>query len=145
MPVKLLPLVKEDVDEAVGLIVASYANNPFRKLLFPTGMTPSRLEELRGGLVSGLDNSDKQSLKVVDEDTGEMAACAIWAYTKPMTTEDWDRENEKALRPYPEARQEILLEFFDKEQESRRRIMGHTRWWGERPLLPHHHGSNWVG
>ena len=134
MTLELLPLVKEDADEVVRLFVASYANNPFGKMLYPSGMPQSILDMIKDGRVNAVDDPDHYALKVVDTDTGEIAASAVWAHTKAMTDEDWDREREEALNQYPEARQEILLDFIYKEQDSKRRIMGHTRWWGERHL-----------
>ena len=131
MTLELLPLVKEDADEAVRLLVASYANNSFRRLLFPNGLAQSTLDMIKDSRVKAVDDPDKYALKVVDTVTGEMAACAVWAYTQAMTDEDWYREREEALKSYPEARQEIVLEFIYKEQDSKRRIMGNTRWWGE--------------
>ena len=123
MTLELLPLVKEDVDEAVRLVVASYANNRFRRIAYPNGMAQSSLDMMK----------ERGIKAVVDTDTGEIAACAFWAFTNSMTDEDWDLEREeavKALRSRPEARQDIVSECIYKEQDSKRRIMGHTRWWG---------------
>ena len=134
MTLELLPLVKEDADEVVRLLVASYANNSFQRLLFPSGIAQSSLDMIKESRVNAVDDPDKYALKVVDTDTGEIAAAAVWVYTQAMTDEGWDRERhekEEALKSYPEVRQDILLEFIYKEQDSKRRIMGHTRWWGE--------------
>ncbi len=131
MTLELLPLVREDADEVVRLIVASYANNPFRRILYPNGMAQSSLDRIKESWVNAVDDPDKYALQVIDTDTGEMAASALWAYTQAMTDGDWDREREEALKSYPEARQDIVLEFVYEEQDSKRRIMGHTRWWGE--------------
>ena len=133
MTLELLPLVKEDVDEAVRLVVASYANNRFRRIAYPNGMAQSSLDMMKERGIKAVDDPDQYALKVVDTDTGEIAACAFWAFTNSMTDEDWDREREeavKALRSRPEARQDIVSECIYKEQDSKRRIMGHTRWWG---------------
>lgn len=130
MTLKLLPLLKEDADEVVRLFYASYDNNPFRRILYPNGMAQSSLDMIKDSRVEAVDDPDQYALKVVDTDTGEIAACAVWAYTQAMTDEDWDRETEEALNSRPEARQEIVSEFIYKEQDFKRRIMGHTRWWG---------------
>lgn len=129
MTLKLLPLLKEDADEVVRLFYASYDNNPFRRILYPNGMAQSSLDMIKDSRVEAVDDPDQYALKVVDTDTGEIAACAVWAYTQAMTDEDWDRETEEALNSRPEARQEIVSEFIYKEQDFKRRIMGHTRWW----------------
>ena len=131
MTLELLPLVKEDADEVVRLMVASYANNSLRRILFPKGMAQSSFDMIKDSRINAVDDPDKYALKVVDTDTGEVAACAVWAYTKAMTDEEWDREREEVLKSYSEARQDIRSEFIYKEQDSKRRIMGHTRWWGE--------------
>ena len=131
MPLQLLPLAKEDVDEVIQLIVACYADNPFRRLLFPSAIAQSSLDSMKDGQLKAVDDPDQYALKVVDTDTGKIAASAVWAYTRPMTDEDWDRERQEAWKKYPGAREEILLEFVYKKQDSKRRIMGHTRWWGK--------------
>ena len=128
MTLELLPLVKEDVDEVVQLIVASYENNPFRRILYPSSIS---LDMIKDGQIKAVDDPDKYALKVVDTDTGKIAASAVWAYTEARTDEDWDRERQEALKPYPGARKEVLLEFVYKAQDSKCRIMGHTRWWGK--------------
>lgn len=131
MTLELLPLVKEDADEVVQLNIACYENNPFRRILFPSSIAQSSFDIIRDGQLKAVDDPNKYALKVVDTDTGEIAASAVWAYTQAMTDEDWDRERQEALKPYPEAREEVLLEFVYKEQDSKRIIMGHTRWWGK--------------
>ncbi len=131
MTLELLPLIKEDADKVVQLRDDSYANNSFRRMLYPSGYTQSSLNMIKDSRVNAVDDPDKYPLKVVDTDTGEVVACAVWEYTKPMTDEDWDREREEALKSYPEARQDILIELIHKEEDLKRRIMGHTRWWGE--------------
>ena len=136
MTLELLPLVKEDTDEVVRLNVASYANNPFRRILFPNGMAPSKLDKIKDSCFKAVDDPDQYGLKLVDTDTGEIAACAIWAYTQAKTDEDWDREREEALNSYPDARQDIVLAFIYKAHDSKRRVMGHTRWWGQSCSYP---------
>ena len=131
MTLELLPLVKEDVDEVVQLIVASYENNAFRRILYPSILAQSSLDVIRDGQIKAVDDPDKYALKVVDTDTGKIVASAVWAYTQARTDEDWDRERQEALEAYPGARKEVLLEFVYEAKDSKRRIMGHTRWWGE--------------
>ena len=131
MPLELQPLKKEDALEAAQLVIASFANNPFRKILFPTGYAESTKEKMVQTRYKAVDDPDKHALKVVDTDNGgKIVACAIWMYTKSMTDDDWDREREEALASYPEARKDILDEFIYKEQDSKRRIKGSRRWWG---------------
>ena len=128
MTLELLPLVKEDADEVVQLIVASYENNAFRRILYPSSIN---LDTIKDDQIKAVDDPDKYALKVVDTDTGKIAASAVWSYTQARTDEDWNRERQEALNQYPGARKEILLEFVYKKQDSKRRIMGHRRWWGE--------------
>lgn len=134
MPLELRPLTKDDAHEAARLVLASYEDNPFRKIVFPNGMSQSTIDEIVESRSSAVDDPDKYPLKIVDTETSEMAACAVWEYTKPMGEEDWDRQKEKALTAYPEARQDILSEFMLIEQDSKRRIMGNNRWWGASPF-----------
>ncbi|KAK3168163.1 hypothetical protein OEA41_004609 [Lepraria neglecta] len=129
MPLELRPLAKDDAHEAARLVFASYEDNPFRKIVFPNGMSQSTIHKIIESRSSAVDDPDKYPLKIVDTETGEMAACAVWEYTKPMSEGDWNHEMEKALTAYPEARQDILSEFMLKEQDSKRRIMGNNRWW----------------
>ena len=131
MTLELLPLAKEDADEVIQLFVACYENNPFRRLLYPNTIAQSILDIIKDGQLKAVDDPDQYALKVVDTETGEIAASAVWAYTQARTDEDWDRARQEALKRYPEARKEILLEFVYKEQDSKRRIMGNTRWWGK--------------
>ena len=58
MTLELLPLVKEDVDEAVRLAVASYANNPFRKMAYPNGMAQSSLDMMKQRGFKAVDDPD---------------------------------------------------------------------------------------
>lgn len=132
MPLELRPMAKEDAHEAAALVVASYKNNPFRAIVFPTGMGQVSMDRIVDGRQKAVDDPDKYVLKVVDtENNDKMAGCAVWEYTKTMTDEDWERAMEEAPDEYPEARLDILGEFLIKHQDSKRRIMGHTRWWGE--------------
>ena len=106
---------------------------PFRRISYQNGTAQSSLDMMKERGLKAVDDPDQYALKVVDTDTGEIAACAFWEYTQSMTDEDWDREREeavKSLKSRPEARQDIVLECIYKEQDSKRRIMGHTRWWG---------------
>lgn len=132
MPLELRPMAKEDAQEAAALVVASFENNPFRAIVFPTGMGQASIDKIVEGRQKAVDDPNKYVLKVVDTDNNDkMAGCAVWEYTKAMTDEDWERAGKEAPGAYPEARQDLLGEFLIKDQGSRRRIMGHTRWWGE--------------
>ena len=131
MPLELQPLTKEDVLEAGQLVIASFANNPFRKLLFPNGMGQANIDKIMEAPRKAVDDPDQHAIKVVDTDNGRIVGCALWAFTKPMSDEDWAREREEAVASYPEARPEILAEFIHKAQDIKRRIKGSRRWWGE--------------
>ena len=132
MPLELRPMIKEDAEESAALLVASFKNNPFRAIVLPTGMSKARIDGMVEDRQKAVDDPDQFMLKVVDTDNNDrMAGCAVWKYTKAMTDEDWERELEEAPSRYPESRLDILGEFLVKEQNFRRRIMGHTRWLGE--------------
>ena len=132
MPLELRPLAKEDAHEAVALMVASFTNNPFRAIVLPNGMSQVSLDKIVGERQKAVDDPDRYALKVVDTDNNDrMAGCAVWEYTKAMTDEDWKRAKEDAPKAFPEARHDIVDEFMIREQDSKCRIMGHTRWLGE--------------
>ena len=134
MPLELRLMAKDDAQEAAALLVASYENNAFRAIVYPDGMSKASIDKIVEGRQKAVDDPDKYLLKVVDTDNSDkMAGCAVWEYTKAMTDEDWERARNEALSEYPEARHDILGEFVAKEQDSKRRIMGHTRWFGEMP------------
>lgn len=124
-------MAKEDIQEATALIIASFKNNPFRAIVFPT-VGQATMEQIEKKRQSAIDDSDQHALKVVDTDNNDkMAGCAVWQHTKEMTDEDWEQARKEEPHAYPEARQDILAEFLLKHHESKRRIMGHKRWWGE--------------
>ena len=132
MPFELRPMAKEDAQEAAALIVASYENNPFTAIVFPAGMGQASIDKIVEARQKAIGDPDKYVLKVVDTDHNDkMAGCAVWEHTKTMTDEDWEQAGKEAPSAYPEARQDLLGEFIIKGQGSKRRIMGHTRWWGE--------------
>lgn len=132
MPLELRPMAKEDAEEAAALLVASFENNPFRAIVLPTGMSQTSIDRIVQGRQRAVDDPNQYLLKVVDTDNNDkMAGCAVWEYTKAMTDQDWERSKREAPNLFPEARRDILGEFQGKEQDSKRRIMGHTRWFGE--------------
>jgi len=91
MPLELQPLTKEDAAEATRLVIASYENNPFRKIIFPSGMLKASIDKIEKSKYDAVEDPDQYPWKVIDTDTGEMAACATWAYTNAMSDEDWDQ------------------------------------------------------
>lgn len=124
-------MAKEDTQEATALLIASYKNNPFRAIVIPT-VGQATVDKIEKGRQSAIDDPDQHVLKVVDTDNHDkMAGCAVWQHTKEMTDEDWEQARNEQPDAYPEARHDILAEFYYKEHESKRRIMGHKRWWGE--------------
>lgn len=132
MPLELRPLAKEDAQEAAALLVASFENNPFRAIIYPTGMSLVSIDWIVSHRQMVVDDPNHYALKVVDTDNNDtMAGCAIWEYTLAMTDEDWEREKNEAPKGYPEVRHDVADQFIAKEQDSKCRIMGHTRWLGE--------------
>ncbi len=124
-------MAKDDAQEAAALLVASFENNPFRAIVLPNGMSQASIDKIVKGRQKAIDDPNQYVLKIVDTDNNDkMAGCAVWEYTKAMTDEDWERAREEAPSRYPEARNDILAEFFAKEHDSKRRIMGCTRWLG---------------
>ena len=132
MPLELRPLAKEDAQEAAALMLASFENNAFRAIVLPTSMSQVSIDNIVKGRQKAIDDPNQYVLIVVDTDNNDkMAGCAVWEYTKAMTDEDWERAGKQAPSAYPEARHDILDEFLFKEHDSKRRIMGYTRWLGE--------------
>ena len=124
-------MAMQDTQEATALIMASFKNNPFRAIVFPT-VSQAYVDKIEKGRLSAIDDPDQYALKIVDTDNNDkMAGCAVWEHTKEMTDEDWEQARKEQPHAYPEARNDILAEFQLKEHESKRRIMGHKRWWGE--------------
>ena len=124
-------MTKDDAQEAAALLVASFENNPFRAIVLPNGMSQASIDKIVKGRQQAIDDPNQYVLKIVDTDNNDkMAGCAVWEYTKTMTDEDWERAREAKSSIYPEARHDILAEFFAKEHDSKRRIMGGTRWLG---------------
>ena len=138
MPLELRPMIKEDAQEAVALLVASFENNAFRAIALPNGMGQATTDKIIKARQKAVDDPDQYVLKVVDTDNNDkMAGCAVWEYTKAMTDEDWERAKEEAPRAYPDARHDVVDEFIAKGEDWKRRIMGHTRWLSEfTPALP---------
>lgn len=135
MPLELHPFTKQDAPELVRLIVAGYQDTPMMKIIFPDGMSQAGLEQIEKVRCESVDDDNSYVWKVVDTDTGEMAACATWTHTKAMSDEDWDRDMAKAMNRWPEANHDILDPITRESQDKKRRIMGHTRWWGKQPRV----------
>ena len=131
MPLIILPLTREDAFEVADLHVESFKNNPFRKIVFPNGMGQASKSKITDNHLKALQDPSKYAMKVVNTDTGEMAACAVWQHTKSMTDEDWDREREIATDAYPDARLDLLSGFLMKGCDAKRRVKKDERWWGE--------------
>lgn len=135
MPFELRLCTKEDAQESAQLVVESFKNNPFRKIIFPNGMGKASMDKIVVSQIKAVDDPDEYPIKIVDTETGEMAACALWAHTKVLNEGDWDREKQEAMHACPEARRDILEPFVMRDQDTKRRIMGNTRWWGGPSLL----------
>lgn len=143
MPFEIQPLTKYDGPTAAHLVASSYSSNPFQKIIYPNGHNDSTMAKLAESRIKAIDDPDSHALKVVDTDTGEMAAVAVWAHTKAMSDEDWEHERAHLTERYPDARNDIGEEFLLKEWEAKRKIMGNTRWWGRWPFANDRSGL-WV-
>ena len=131
MSLEIRPLVKEDATEVAKLTVESFKNNPFRRIVFPNGMGPASETNIVRSQVEAVTDPDKYPIKVINTDSGEMAACAMWEHTKAMSEEDWKWSMEKAMEAYPDARMDLLGDFTKKSQNAKRRVMKDGRWWGK--------------
>jgi len=67
-------------------------NNPFRKIIFPYGTGKVSVDKIAKSRIKAVDNPNKHLVKIVDTETGEMAACAIWAHIKALSEVVWDCE-----------------------------------------------------
>ena len=129
MPFQLDLLREEDAPEAARLVVVANQDGFFQRLLFPNGQGPATLESIEKLRRADIENADTFPMKVYDTDTGALAACAVWVYTKAMTDEDWNQDLKEALTKYPEANHDILDPYLIREYESKRKIMGNGRRW----------------
>lgn len=134
MPLELHPLVKEDATEVARLTVESYKNNPFRRIVFPKGMGQASVDKIIDSQIMAVDNPDKYGVKIVNTETGEMAACAMWEHTKAMNEEDWVHAREKAMEGNPDVRMDLVGEFIHKSQDAQQRVKKMERWWGKRSI-----------
>ena len=132
MSFELRPFGKEQTAEAAKLVADSFTNNPFRKLLFPSGTTGAvSIDSIRQELIRATDDEDDFLIQLWDTESNRMAAFALWLLTKSMTEETWDQQLQDRIAMYPDARQDVLLPFLKMENEAKRKVMGMGRWWGE--------------
>lgn len=50
------------------------------------------MDKIAKSRIKAVDNPNKHLVKIVDTETGEMAACAIWAHIKALSEVVWDCE-----------------------------------------------------
>ena len=131
MPLEMQPFTKDDAQEGARLVAESFQSNPFRRIVFPNGMAEATREKTAASQIKAVEDPTKHIFKVIDTETGEMAACAIWQETKAMGEEDWAREREGAMDPYPDARRDLLEEFVLIAVDKRQKVKKDQRWWGE--------------
>lgn len=132
MPLELHPLTASDALSAAHLVVESFKNNPFRRIVFPNGMGQASIDKLASSHSSAVSDPTKHGMKVIDTDNdGIIVACATWQETKAMTEEDWEREKEEEMKGYPDARMDLAGEFIIKSLDAKKRIKGHERRWWE--------------
>ncbi|KAH6699044.1 hypothetical protein BKA61DRAFT_741227 [Leptodontidium sp. MPI-SDFR-AT-0119] len=94
-PFTLLPGVPSDLDEMVHVWISAMDQDPFWKTWMGT-MTPSQIEEwtkqnLRYRIVTGVELGVMQTWKVVDENTGKIAAWTGLSFPWPETLTDAER------------------------------------------------------
>ena len=130
MPLELRPLGKEQAPEAARIAVTSYADNHFRKILFPNGMGKVSGDKICQSLLNSADDPDSHLLQIYDTGAGQMAAFALWAWTKPVSDEEWKSKQAERLDAYPDARQEVPRPFLVREMAAKQKVMGNGRWWG---------------
>ena len=130
MSFELRPFDKEQAAAAARMSITAYADNPFRKILFPNGMGQASYDKIYKGLLDSADDPDSHLLQLYDTETKKMAAYAVWCWTKPLSDEEWEKKSEERYDVYPDARQDVLKPFMVKEMAAKRKVMGNTRWWG---------------
>lgn len=131
MPLELRPLARDQVPEAAQVTADSIGENPFRKLLFPQGMTEGTIASLRDGYYEAFDNPDSHMMQIYDTDTNRLAAYCLWIHTPEMTEEKWDKKLEERLGYFSDAKQELLRPLLEQENAAKRKVMGSGRWWGK--------------
>ena len=136
MSLSLRPFGKNEAAEAARLGITAYADNPFRKVLFPNGMGQATYEKIYNGYLEAADDPDSHLLQLYDIETKKMAAYAIWRWTKPASDEEWKSKLEERYDAYPDARQDVLRPFLTKEMTAKQKVMGNTRWWGKYRCFP---------
>ncbi|KAL6720988.1 hypothetical protein ACLMJK_000088 [Lecanora helva] len=129
MPFALHPYTKEDAQDVAQVTIASFKNNPFRSIVFPNGMGQASLQKIVDSQVKAVDDPTKFPLKVIETNTGEMAACALWIRTKAMSDDDWQKSRGEAMKAYPDARMDLLGHFILKSEDAKERIMKDREWW----------------
>ena len=130
MPLELLPLAKADAPEAARLVIESYKNNPFRRIVYPNGMGQASLDKIIEYHIKTVEDPDHYGMIVTNTNFGEIAAIAVWKHTKAMTDDDWEQETRDELKDNPDARIDLLEEFVIKGQAAKQRVKKDQRWWG---------------
>lgn len=114
-----------DISVIVKIETEVFASDPPFHFLFPKGVTPVRLANLRDDYqeMFAHDTSAHQ-LKVTDSNTGDIVAVGRWhIYGQPRSESELERDKERIWSP--DARSdEACQQFSDLLTEARKRVMG---------------------
>ena len=121
MPLVLQEAVEADAARIVEIERLAYASNPLSTTLFPGPFPPNAAEERAQGLIEQhRKDLTIKWMKVVDSETGEMAAFAKWDIVETPTT----KESVRGRMFGPGCNVEACEEFFGGMHTKRRELMG---------------------
>ena len=90
MPFQLQPVLKSDAEQWIKLMFDSYADDPATKLLYPVPTSPAVIEwSINHTLKTWGQNPALRLMKVVETDTGDVAAGAEWNFLPQREGDEW--------------------------------------------------------
>ena len=124
MPLSIHPVLPSDAEAWVHLQFDAFADDPVSALMYPVPASSSLLDwsvdQFRRGWGQ---NPLERLLKVVDTDTGNMVAVALWVFFPQRSEDEW-----KKPRPKMEYHEEYIKEAWDRlmvdSWDTRNEIMG---------------------
>ncbi|OAP55832.1 hypothetical protein AYL99_09984 [Fonsecaea erecta] len=123
MPLVLQPANEADAARAVEIEYLAYASNPLNPILFPGPFPPEAKNERAEGLIKQLhEDPTTRWMKVVDTETGEIAAFAKWNIIQEP------REPARTRQFGPGCNVQACEEFFGGIHAKRNELMGGRRY-----------------